>query len=205
MTRTNLQNLRSRPDSTGCRDCGNVATGALRALPTAEAIRVMQAAGFEPVAPYRGSGKRWPSLCTETGVAVEPSLDNVRANGHSCRACQVPGGDWNGPTLVYLLHHAELGALKVGIAKLNTKPHSERRVERLSRRFGWTAIKTLLVPTGRRAYEVEQAVIKWWRTDLGYPPYLGPEDTEGWTETVSDEVGLLATWAFVERYGEGGA
>ena len=81
-----------------------------------------------------------------------PTYSNVRT-GHGCRYCVEPGVDWDGPTLVYLLHHERYGAHKVGIAK-----QGSNRTQMLAG-DGWETFRTFVFLTGDDAYRVEQAVL----------------------------------------------
>ncbi|WP_324276376.1 hypothetical protein [Blastococcus brunescens] len=115
-----------------------------------------------------------------------------------CRPCGSYGLDWDGPAIVYVLTQAAHLAVKVGIAKARPTPGTPSRVDLLSRRFGWVPYARLPVPTGREAYRIERAVLRVWREDLRLPPHLGPQQTEGHTETVSlDAVSEEQAWQHV--------
>lgn len=187
-----LANIRSRGQ--GCDECARPVRGAKRRLDEEIAVAAMRAGGFEPLEPYPGSGVGWRSRCTASGEEVYPTLDNVRGHGHCCAECGTHGLDWDGPALVYLLHHRGYGALKVGVARAVIARRSEGRVRRLCRIFGWEPVRVCWFPTGRAAYAVEQQVLAWWRIELGLPPFLGSEETEGHTETVDAEVGWSPVW-----------
>jgi hypothetical protein len=88
---------------------------------------------------------------------------------------------------VYLLTNAEFGAYKIGIAGAATK-----RRTILARR-GWETYKTYAFEHGRNARQVENAILRWWRTDLGLQPHLAAGD--GWTETLdADALSLVDIW-----------
>jgi hypothetical protein len=83
------------------------------------------------------------------------------------------------PAVVYLLHHLQFGAVKVGI----TGRHD--RILRFEQR-GWNVQHTLLFQTGAAAWTVEQAVLGRIRVDLGLSWYLTPWQMRGiggFTET----------------------
>jgi hypothetical protein len=53
---------------------------------------------------------------------------------------------------------------------------------------GWQVLTLELFETGSDAQAVERVVKRWWRTDMGLPAFLGPEDmprTGGWSETIA--------------------
>ena len=148
-----------------------------------------------PLAPYPTSGVPWECLCAACENVVFPTYDNVRAGTGGCRHCGTYGLGWDEPAIVYLLLHPEHLALKVGVAKLTPARGTTARTELLARRYGWRLYRHLAVPTGREAYRIEQEILRWWRRDLGLPPYLGRTESEGHTETVSlDAINEEAAW-----------
>jgi hypothetical protein len=71
------------------------------------------------------------------------------------------------------------------------------------RRGGWETFKTLPTENGYIAKQVEDAVLKWWRQELGLAYYLLPEQMPqgGFSETVdAAEVELEETWGLVESF-----
>lgn len=93
-----------------------------------------------------------------------------------------------------MITHNELNAHKIGIGA----PSGYRLKQH--RRQGWEVFKTLSLPTGDEAYEVERRVLEWLRNDLGLPAAVPKEfmPQRGETETVSaDDIGLLDLWAKV--------
>jgi hypothetical protein len=87
------------------------------------------------------------------------------------------------PAVVYLLHHEEFQALKVGIAS------QVSRTDRIAHHAfkGWKAIATWSTPTGFHAAAVELEALNWWRNDLGAPVALTKKQMPqgGYTETAS--------------------
>lgn len=192
-TSPRVANLRHRGG--GCRRCAELARGLSRRLPEADAVDLMQRHGFEPQLPYPGSGTRWLCLCPASNQLVTPTVDQVRELGHSCPGCAQYGVQAHHPALVYLLHHEEHLALKIGIGKIRAVEPRADRVDWLVRRFGWRPVHRLRVASGADARAVEAAVLTYWRTDLGLPPFLSSVETSGWTETVSDEACAECSWA----------
>ena len=85
------------------------------------------------------------------------------------------------PAVVYLLHHPQLGAVKVGITG-----HPERML-RFEQR-GWIVQHVLLFRTGAAAWTVEQAVLSKIRAGLGLSFFLTPQQmlgVGGFTETFN--------------------
>lgn len=188
-TSPRLANLRHRGG--GCARCAQVARGLAKRTPEAEAIGLIQSRGFQPLAPYPGSGVPWRCMCVASGRVVHPKVDHVRELGHCCSACAKYGVQADGPTFVYLLHHSEHRALKVGIGKIGSRSD---RVELLTRRFGWRQLRRLRLASGTRARAVETAVLTYWRVDLGLRPHLSSAETSGWTETVTDDACPDCSW-----------
>ncbi|MFZ3499312.1 hypothetical protein ACODT5_39910 [Streptomyces sp. 5.8] len=177
-----------------CEQCGYVQGGAKRRALLAEvAVSAMLASGFQPLTDYPGSGVGWSSRCSTCDRVSTPMYGNVR-NGSGCVYCTNKGFKMDAPALVYVLHHQGLNAVKVGITNTGTK--------RLAafQSGGWHAVRTMDFATGADAYQVEQAVLKRLRVDLGIPQYLTKEymPYRGETETAcADLIEPLVLWAMV--------
>lgn len=181
-----------RLQGTGCRYCAPNAP-----LDAAKAEAQMRAAGLEPLEPCPGSDKAWRCRCVKCGHVVSPALQSVR-NGGGCRFCAEHGFDFTAPSIVYVLHHAGLGAHKVGIASMTSN-----RTQQLAS-DGWQTFRTLHCPTGYEAFCVEQAVLAPYRAAL-FCPYLSASEMPlgGHTETIDAEaVSLLDLWAEVAAAAE---
>lgn len=172
--------------SSGCAYCaGN------RVDPLA-AVEWMDRAALEPLEPYPGNSKaRWRCRCKKCGNDVTPSYGQIRSGNGGCGYCSTSGLRLGEPAFVYLLTHPEWNAHKVGIAQRGSgrlKDHAKR---------GWMPYRTLDFIRGDQAHAVEQAVLDWWRTELGFPPCLA--EVDGWTETIdADAISLDAVWARIE-------
>lgn len=152
---------------------------------TALAVALMQRAGLEPLEPFPGSSVPWRNQCRACGAECRPRYANVRNRGGGCSACAAHGFDFVSPARVYLLTDARRGAHKVGVTGMGTSRLATHRVA------GWAVVEMWQVDTGRSAYDVEQAVIRWWRHELGLPAFLA--DVDGYTETIdADIVTVLA-------------
>ncbi len=137
----------------------------------------------------RGRCEGGPTAVTGPAAATDTQTqhDAGEAPDHE------PPGNPAAPGIVYLITHPKLGAHKVGIT--NTGGY---RLGRWRKR-GWEAYRTLELARGEDARAVEQAVLRWWRHDLGHLEYLDAvQCPNGWTETIcSDAVDLPAIWARV--------
>jgi hypothetical protein len=96
------------------------------------------------------------------------------------------------PALVYVITHAALGAAKIGVSDAAGSRIAQHR------RAGWQLIAAFHVAV-YAACEIEDDVLRWWRSDLGLPPCLKREQMPqgGWTETVA--VGAIDLAATVAR------
>lgn len=192
-----------------CLACGEVVTPLLnnlkkgqrgcvwcsqKAVDPEEAASVMRAAGLEPLAPYIRRHAPWPCRCTKCEGTVSPTYGAV-CYGGGCGNCSFGGFDSEKPALVYLITHAGYGTVKVGIM-------SEGSGRLLAhKRYGWQIAATVRVP-GNVAPRIEDAILVWWRTDLGLPPYLSRTEMPqgGWTETVdASGIDLAATIARIRE------
>ena len=160
----------------GCAWCAN-----LRVHPD-EAVDLMIEAGLQPIGPYTNADDAWLCRCLTCGHEVAPSYTTVRAGG-GCRYCNSGGFDYDEPAAVYLISNLGYQAVKVGVA--SSVSRSDRVEEH--RKQGWQLIQSWEIPTGDHAFNVEQAVIGWWRGDLGAPQAMMPVDMPqgGWTETAA--------------------
>jgi hypothetical protein len=166
----------------GCRACGVIDGGLKQRTPPDTAEAQLRAGGFEPLEPYPGlASLPWRCRClTCTGETRAP-LYKVRNGIGVCSGCAAWGFDMSAPAVLYLLHHPQLGAVKVGITG-----HAER-INRFEQR-GWNVQHALTFPTGAAAWTIEQAVLGTIRADLGLSYYLTPlqmQGTGGFTETFS--------------------
>lgn len=170
----------------GCRSCAaqDASARLLRPEPTARAI--MNASRLEPLEPYRGSNKPW--RCRHAcGRTVTPTLNNVAAGRGICRYCN-SAFPYAGPATLYLV--ADRDAVKIGCAKRGGTRIDEHRRRR------WQLAWSLDVPTGDDAYNLEQAVIAWWRDELGlspaytrdHMPQWGATETARWEDMPPDSV-----------------
>jgi hypothetical protein len=149
--------------------------GQLR-MPEEKARAVMLEKGLDPLEPYRGSGKPWASRHT-CGRVVSPTLSNVRVGKGICRYCN-SDFPYDGPAALYLV--VDRNAVKIGCASANLRRLADHRW------FGWSLAWTVDVGTGDDAYNLEQAILTWWRDELGLMPAYeaGHLPQTGFSETA---------------------
>ena len=166
----------------GCLACGVIEGGLKQRTSPAVAEAQLRAGGFEPLEPYPGlASSPWRCRCLTCGSQITAPLYKVRNGVRVCSGCADWGFDMTVPAVLYLLHHSQLGAVKVGITG-----HPERLL-RFQRR-GWNVQHTLLFHTGAAAWTLEQAVLGRIRADLGLSFYLTPRQMQGvggFTETFN--------------------
>lgn len=160
-----------------------------------QAVEIMSKAGLQPLEPYPGANTPWLCRCTKCGNEVRPVIGTIRAGG-GCKFCATRGLDYDAPALLYVITHHELAAHKIGIGS----PTGYRL--KTHHKHGWITYKVIEFPTGQDAYEVEAAVLRWLRLELGLPQALTKRDMpqRGETETVyADDIALEILWDGVRR------
>lgn len=164
----------------GCETCRRQSQGrAKRDRFADEATQRLRDAGYQPLKDYPGAGRPWLVKCrcgNETSLRIG-AVDNGQ---RGCRACAESGFNADKPAVVYLLEHSELQALKIGVTGIGTV-----RIPTFCK-HGWLAVVVEQFTQGIDALRVEDAILTWWRKDLGLPLYLASNQTPigGWTETV---------------------
>jgi hypothetical protein len=162
----------------GCRRCADLRAAAARREDPEAAAASMREAGLEPLELYQTSMTPWRCRCRTCGRTSTPLLAKIRS-GHGCRYCATHGFQRGAPARVYVVTHALLGAVKIGVAG------ASRRNDRIDqhRRLGWALAYEHRVPTGDDALAIEQHILRTLR-DAGNPVYLSPEELpNGWSET----------------------
>ena len=84
---------------------------------------------------------------------------------------------------MYLLTHSQFFAVKVGVT--TSKSRTNRVDQHL--KFGWQLVEQWPLAVGNDARDVEQAMLSWWRKDLGACAAVAKTDMPqgGWSETAS--------------------
>lgn len=123
----------------------------------------------------------WPCRCLDCGNEVTPRYSEV-LRGTGCRACAKFHFNPIAPALIYLLIHEQLGAVKVGVTSTDARSD---RIQQHSRK-GWELVGSWDVAYGRRAEEIEEEILSWWREEIGAPQAVEAESMRqgGATETA---------------------
>lgn len=174
----------------GCRYCNDTA------IDPEDAAALMRKAGLDPKAPYPGSNTKWKCRCTRCGKTVWPRYSTIQRGCGGCWYCRESGFKVGKPAVVYLVTHTAFGAAKVGIAN---KTAADHRIGQ-HRRNGWEMLASYDA-TGTKALDAEQAVLDWWRGELGLPVAVEQNAMPqgGYTETVDlTAVDLAQTMHMIE-------
>lgn len=177
----------------GCRACHHKLVGLTSRVLDDDAVAIMRAAGLEPLEPYPTSQVPWRCQCMKCETVVFPTYTSIQQGG-GCWGCARRGFRVSMPSVVYLLHHSVLGAVKVGAANRGTRRFEDHR------KRGWTVITRWNTPDGYAARAAEAAVLDDWRS-AGVSPAVHREDMThgGWTETApQDQVDLERTRTIIE-------
>ena len=177
----------------GCLFCAGLAP-----INELEAIKLLKTRGFKPLAKFPGTKKPWKSKHLVCGKTVSPTFASIKRGG-GCKYCQVGGINLQEPGFLYLMTNSSLNSHKVGIGGSNTK------IDRISqhKKQGWILYKKMNFKKTEEAYELEQLLLDWVRTDLGLPQYLVSEQMPqgGHTETINaTDVDQLFIWAKIEEF-----
>lgn len=176
----------------GCNFCSG-----LEPISPTDAKKLFISRGFQPLEPYKNSKTPVTAIHKVCGKEVSPTYGSMKA-GRGCKYCSIGGINLLAPAFLYLMTHSELGAHKIGIGGFES---SMNRIQQ-HRKHGWKFFKSLNFETAELAYETEQQILNWVRTDLGLPQYLGIEQMPqgGHTETIdASEIELATIWAKVEQ------
>lgn len=173
---TKSRRLANIQSGMGCRECSIEE----RRVSKREAESRLLAIGFKPLEPFTATAEPWLCECLKCGNTSYKRLgtaEQKQKDGASgCRYC----GERTYGCLVYLIHHPQLRAYKIGVGK-------SRRVEHhLS--HGWEKIEIWDLQSATAAYYLEGLLLDYVRKIWGKPQYLGAEEMPqgGQTETFSD-------------------
>ena len=181
-----------RQGGKGCSTCSQT-----KPITAEQAIKLFKSLGFKPMEPFKNARTPLKSIHRVCGKEVRPTYSSLR-DGRGCKYCSVGGINLSQPGFLYLMTHSELGAHKVGIGGF------ESLTNRIGqhKKHGWELYKSIDFDTSELAFEVEQQILNWIRTDLGLPKHLVIEQMPqgGHTETVdASEIDLPTIWAKVEE------
>lgn len=143
------------------------------------ALKVLKTKDLVALGPYPGGiHEPWSCQCTQCGLEVAPRLASLLKGQGGCRRCGMRYED--AAAIVYLFHHQEFKALKIGI----TNKHGYR----LQKYPGWDLARVVETETGREAQYLEKLVLRSWRIEMGLKPFLQRTDMpdKGWTETAHE-------------------
>jgi len=176
----------------GCRFCSGLV------VDPANAHLVMKKAGLIPLVDYPGAGKPWLCNCKKCNRQVAPRYSSVNRGIGGCKYCATHGYDFSKGGVLYLITNDRLNSHKIGITNDAAK---EKRLEKHFKE-GWETYKTYFFTDGNDAFETEQEILVWWRSELGLPIYLSNSEMPqgGFTETVdASEIDLITIWKYVEE------
>ncbi|MFE2283890.1 hypothetical protein ACFXDJ_06930 [Streptomyces sp. NPDC059443] len=182
-----------RAGRVGCLECGFASMRAKQLGDPVQAAADMREAGYDPLEDYPGAAHPWRCIHQPCGRTVRPRLHHIRSGQGGCSNCATHGFNTAAPAVLYVLHHPDHGAVKVGITGSDSD-----RIERFGRR-GWACIRVWEFTTGREARGIEQAVHNHLRDQLGLTAHLDSSDmgaVGGWTETY--DAGLVSALELVE-------
>lgn len=180
----------------GCGICRRANQGATRKAGAAGAAEArVRVAGYTPLAPYPGMHATWSCLC-RCGRETEVWVSALGGGSRGCRWCTDFGFKLSVPAVAYLLVNKQLAAIKVGV----TASDSSRL--RVFKRHGWQAVHIEDFDTGFEALAAEKTMLDWWRTDLGLPAYLSPEDMPIGGSRETAELESMPAYIATERLKE---
>ena len=181
-----------RRGAVGCSFCSGT-----KPITSAQANKFFKSRGFKPLEPFKNAKSPMKSIHLVCGREVSPTWASLRISGGG-KYCSTSLVNLIAPAYFYLVTNRELNSHKIGISGHGA---SMNRLER-HKRNNWDVYAVLDLDTGEQAYELEEQVLDWLRTDLGLPRYLLSEQMPqgGHTETVdASEIDLSTIWAKVEE------
>lgn len=142
-----------------------------------DAVEIAMSKALIPQEPYPGAVVPWSLKCAKCNRFTQTSWTVIaqKSLGAGCSSCTPYGFKPGVPTFLYIISNDTKNAVKVGI--------SNRGAGRLKKHIknGWEIRHLMQFAEGANARELEQALIKFLRTELSLSPayYSG----DGWTET----------------------
>lgn len=172
----------------GCAYCSR------KRLTLEDVEQIFASRNFELKGQYRNSRTPVACRCLDCDSDVRLRLD-VLQRGSGCPACAPYGINLSGPGILYLISHLDLNAIKIGIAK------GESRLQ-VHERYGWKVHRIEKFRTLSKGAYVEKKTLALWKIRGVYRPQtrqLMPQG--GWTETAAlDEVRLATEVARMRRW-----
>ena len=180
---------------------GHCAYCAQRRVDIPSALKFMKSAGLKPLVNFPGSGKPWLSMCIKCELDVSPRWSDLQRGQGGCSNCADYGINYQKSGYIYLISHIKLKAHKIGIANsYKSKKYDDRMYHH--EKQGWFMYKKLSFKTVKEASDVETAVLKWLRIEVGLPMFLSHKQMPkgGYTETVdASEIDLPTIWEKIEQ------
>ena len=180
---------------------GHCAYCAQRRVDIPAAMKQMKTLGLKPLVDFPGSNKPWKCKCAVCGLDTSPRWSDLQRGQGGCSNCADWGLNYQKPGYLYLVTHSEYKAHKIGIANsYKSKKFDDRMYQH--EKQGWELYKKINFKTVKEASDIETAVLKWLRLQVGLPAFLSSKQMPkgGQTETVSaSEIDLPAIWAKVEE------
>jgi hypothetical protein len=179
---------------------GHCAYCSQRRVDVPGALKYMKSINLKPLEAFPGSHMPWRSKCLTCGNVVTPRWGDVSRGQGGCSNCADYGLNYQESGYLYLITHDLLDSHKIGIANSYKSRKFDDRMYQHEKR-GWKLYKKMSFKTVKEASDIETAVLKWLRVDIGLPFYLSAKEMPqgGQTETVSaSEIDLGAIWAKVE-------
>ena len=167
----------------GCEQCASKRQGESQRRPQEEWAACYAARRLRLLEPIQTKRIHALTQCLECDYTWKSYPQGIW-NGPGCPSCAQYGFKPNEPGLLYLLQGTRDGALKIGITNTPLPGQQSSRLKK-HQRNGWQVQRTWELATGQEVYDVEQAVVRWWREELGLPQARTRGD--GFTETVSGD------------------
>ena len=167
----------------GCKPCGAKSSQTAEFLENV--MQTMKEARLEPLESYINAVHPWKCKCLKCGETVTPMYANLRRGHGGCIFCQIAAFKHNKPAYLYLIHHREYAAYKIGIGNDGT---TNDRIES-HKKSGWELITKYSFEKGSQAIAVEKRILKWIRTEKKLSVYLTNKDFKhgGASETFGED------------------
>ena len=178
---------------------GHCAYCSQRRVDIPQALKFMKSISLKPIVEFPGNNKPWLCQCLVCKAEVTPRWSDLRRGQGGCSNCADYGLNFQKPGYIYLITHVQMQAHKIGIANSYKNRKFDDRMYKHQKQ-GWEIYKTKHFPTVKEASDIETAILKWLRIDVGldFPLTAKLMPQGGHTETVdSSEIDLQTIWAKV--------
>ena len=165
------------------------------------AMKFMKSVDLKPLVKFPGGNKPWLCKCLKCKAEVTPRWSDLRRGQGGCSDCADYGLNYQKSGYIYLITNKKLQAHKIGIANsYKSRKYDDRMYSH--QKQGWVLFKKMSFKTVKQALDIETAVLRWLRMDVGLPITLTGKQMPqgGHTETVDSlEIDLATIWAKVEQ------